>query len=267
MFFLLVFFLFCSNNNNTNNNPNSSTSLNSNTNNNTRPLYEIAGTTSSHSDDGSSPQIQLLHPLDYFGQSYTQIYVNHNGHLTFQAPWFSYFPQRFPMNGTRDIIAPFWTDLNNAVSGDIYYAQHTSGQLLRQVTRDINEYLPELNFNAKLVFIATWDEVAYYSGPGTVSDFDLTATFQAVLTTDGQYSFLLMNYGYLAPTTRPIQAGYDTVNSHHYFTIPGSFSSNATGNNSVFSLNSNVNVPGRWVFRVDLGCTFNDGSYYKVSLF
>ncbi|XP_037836867.1 alpha-tectorin [Kryptolebias marmoratus] len=219
----------------------------------TGPLYEIAGTTSSHSDDGSSPQIQLLQPFDYFGQSYTQIYVNHNGHLTFQAPWFSYIPQRFPMRGTRDIIAPFWTDLNNVVSGDIYYAQHTSGQLLHQVTRDINEYFPELNFNAELVFIATWDEVAYYSGPGT-------ATFQAVLTTDGQYSFLLMNYGYLAPTTKSIQAGYDTVNSHHYFTIPGSFS----GSSSVFSQNSNVNKPGRWVFRVDLGCTLNDGSYYKV---
>uniref|UniRef100_A0A3Q3BF40 NIDO domain-containing protein n=1 Tax=Kryptolebias marmoratus TaxID=37003 RepID=A0A3Q3BF40_KRYMA len=153
--------------------------------------------------------------------------VNHNGHLTFQAPWFSYIPQRFPMRGTRDIIAPFWTDLNNVVSGDIYYAQHTSGQLLHQVTRDINEYFPELNFNAELVFIATWDEVAYYSGPGTVSDFDLTA-------------------------------GYDTVNSHHYFTIPGSFS----GSSSVFSQNSNVNKPGRWVFRVDLG---SSGPLYPIS--
>lgn len=56
------------------------------------------------------------------------------------------------------------------------------------------------------------------------------------------------------------QAGYDTVNSVHHFSIPGSFSSTATGSNSRFRLTSNVNVPGRWAFRIDhgqRGCNFN----------
>ncbi|XP_075948899.1 alpha-tectorin-like [Anarhichas minor] len=56
------------------------------------------------------------------------------------------------------------------------------------------------------------------------------------------------------------QAGYDTVNSTHHFTIPGSFSNNASGSNSNFRLSSNVNVPGRWAFRTDhgsRGCTYN----------
>lgn len=60
--------------------------------------------------------------------------------------------------------------------------------------------------------------------------------------------------------TCTFQAGYDTINSSQHFTIPGSLTSNATGNNSVFSLGSNVNVPGRWAFRTDYGsrgCTFN----------
>lgn len=78
------------------------------------------------------------------------------------------------MHGTRDIIAPFWTNLNNVVNGDIYYGQYTSGHLLNQVTQDINEYFPELQFDAKWIFIATWDEVAYFSNPGTVSDFVLS---------------------------------------------------------------------------------------------
>lgn len=47
------------------------------------------------------------------------------------------------------------------------------------------------------------------------------------------------------------QAGYDTINSTHYYTLPGSFTNNAAGINSVFSNDSNVNVPGRWAFRVD----------------
>ncbi|PWA29488.1 hypothetical protein CCH79_00020930, partial [Gambusia affinis] len=55
-------------------------------------------------------------------------------------------------------------------------------------------------------------------------------------------------------------AGYDTKNSSHHINIPGSLSNNATGPNSTFRLNSNVNVPGRWAFQVDhgsRGCTFN----------
>ncbi|XP_023196683.1 alpha-tectorin-like isoform X10 [Xiphophorus maculatus] len=218
------------------------------------PLYPIAGTISSQSDDGSSPAISLLRSFNYFGQSYSQIYVNHNGDLTFDAPWYSYTPQRFPMYGSKDVIAPFWTDLDNRGNGDIYYIQYTSGSILQQVTQDINRYFPALNFQANWVFIATWHEVAYFPTTGTQT------TFQAVLTTNGQYSFVLMNYGSIASTSRYVQAGYDTISSSHHFTIPGSFSSDATGPNSTFSLGSNVNVPGRWAFRVDHGslvCNFN----------
>ncbi|KAM4526946.1 alpha-tectorin isoform 4-T4 [Fundulus diaphanus] len=221
---------------------------------NSGPLYPIGGTTSSRSDDGSSPQISLLQSFNFFGQHYSQIYVNHNGHLTFDSSWSSFSPQQFPMYGGRDIIAPYWTDLDNRGNGDIYYVQYTSGSILQQVTQDINAYFPALNFHASWVFIATWHEVAYFPMTGTQT------TIQAVLTTNGQYSFVLMNYGSLAPTSMSIQAGYDTISSSHHFSIPGSMSNNASGSNSVFSRDSNVNVPGCWVFRVDhgsRGCTFN----------
>uniref|UniRef100_A0A3P8PG75 Uncharacterized protein n=1 Tax=Astatotilapia calliptera TaxID=8154 RepID=A0A3P8PG75_ASTCA len=180
--------------------------------------------------------------------------VNHNGHLTFDASWSSYTPQLFPMYGSRDIIAPFWTDLDNRGNGQIYYNQYTSGSVLQQATQDINQYFPGLNFNANWVFVATWYQVAYYPTSGTQT------TVQAVLISGGQYSFVLMNYGQIAYTAYSIQAGYDTVNSVHHFSIPGSFSGNATGQFSNFRLSSNVHVPGRWAFRTDhgsRGCTFN----------
>lgn len=44
------------------------------------------------------------------------------------------------------------------------------------------------------------------------------------------------------------QAGYDTVNSTNFFVIPGS--NNASYIPQLKST-SNVNVPGRWAFRVD----------------
>uniref|UniRef100_A0A3B3U007 NIDO domain-containing protein n=1 Tax=Poecilia latipinna TaxID=48699 RepID=A0A3B3U007_9TELE len=224
------------------------------------PLYPIGGTIMSESDDGDSPRIPLLQSFKYFGQSYPQIYVNQNGHLTFNAAWSSYFPQHFPMYGTRDIIAPFWTDLDNRENGEIYYVQYTNGSLLQQVTQDINTYFPDLNFQANWIFIATWHEVAYFSMTGTQT------TFQAVLTTNNHSSFVLMNYGSIASI-----AGYDTINSPHHFTIRGSFSSQATGPNSVFRHGSNVNEPGRWAFCVNHECNFGGKNtmlnYFIVFIF
>ncbi|KAG7506609.1 hypothetical protein JOB18_010760 [Solea senegalensis] len=220
-------------------------------------LYPISGASNPSSDDGSSPKITLQRPFVYFGQTYNYIYVNQNGHLTFNTAWSSYTPQRFPMNGTRDFIAAFWTDLDNRGNGHVYYNQYTSGSVLQQATRDINTYFSSISFEATFVFVATWYEVAYYPNSGT------RTTAQAVLIAGGQTSFVLMNYGIIASTTRNVQAGYDTVGSAHYFIIPGSFSTSATGPNSVFRLRSNVNVPGRWAFRTDhgsRGCTFNGES-------
>ncbi|XP_065327649.1 IgGFc-binding protein-like [Pelmatolapia mariae] len=218
-----------------------------------RPLYPTSGTASSAIDDGSSPQITLLRPFFYFGRTYNSIYVNHNGHLTFTGPLSEFRSQRFPQR-IRDIIAPFWTDLDNRGNGQIYYNQYTSGSVLQQATRDINQYFPGLNFNANWVFVATWYEVAYYPTSGT------RTTIQSVLISGGQYSFVLMNYGIIASTTLSIQAGYDTIGSTHYYVLPGSFTSAASGSNSNFRLRSNVNEPGRWAFRTDhgsTGCTFN----------
>ncbi|XP_059181102.1 alpha-tectorin-like [Centropristis striata] len=222
-----------------------------------RPLYPISGTANSKTDDGSSPRINLQRPFVYFGRTYNYIYVNNNGHLTFDNPLSTFSPSRFPLHGPRDFIAPFWVDLDNTVNGGVYYNQYTSGSVIQQATQDIRDYFPSINFNANLVFIATWYEVAYYPNSGT------RTTVQAVLISGDQYSFVLMNYGIIASTPRNVQAGYDTINSVYHFTIPGSFSDAATGSNSNFRRSSNVNVPGRWAFRTDhgsSGCTFNGES-------
>ncbi|CDR19114.1 unnamed protein product [Oncorhynchus mykiss] len=154
---------------------------------------------SSRSDDGSSPLIPLSRPFVYFGNTYHQIYVNHNGHLTFNQAWSSYTPYSFPAHSTIDLIAPFWTDLDNRGNGNIFYQQYISGSVLQQATQDINQYFPNLGFSANLVFIATWDRVAYFPNSGTET------TFQVVLIAGVQYSFVLMNYGPIALAQRSIQ--------------------------------------------------------------
>uniref|UniRef100_A0A8C1AZ47 NIDO domain-containing protein n=1 Tax=Cyprinus carpio carpio TaxID=630221 RepID=A0A8C1AZ47_CYPCA len=207
------------------------------------PFGSAAGDTINAAvDDGSSSVIQLLSPFLFFGRTHQQIYVNNNGHLTFNQPSSSYVPYSFPARGSQDIIAGLWTNLDNSVRGVVSYHQYTSGNVLTRATRDINTHFPNLTFTASWVFVATWDKVSYFNLTNTET------SFQVVLISGGNFSFLLMNYGDIAVTGHPVQVGYDTVNSTHYFVIPesinGSFISNLRNS-------SNVNVLGRWVFRVD----------------
>ncbi|XP_050980067.1 sushi, nidogen and EGF-like domain-containing protein 1 [Labeo rohita] len=209
------------------------------------PFGSAAGDTrNAAADDGSSSLIQLSSPFLFFGRTYQQIYVNNNGQLTFNQSSSAYIPYSFPNNGSQDIIAGLWTNLDNSVRGFVSHHQYTSGNVLTRATQDINTHFPNLNFTASWVFVATWNKVAYYNFTNTET------SFQVVLTSGSNYSFILMNYGDIAVTGHPVQAGYDTVNSTHSFVIPesvnGSFISNLMNS-------SNVNVPGRWAFRVDSG--------------
>ncbi|XP_058650161.1 uncharacterized protein LOC131551331 isoform X2 [Onychostoma macrolepis] len=195
-------------------------------------------------DDGGSSVIQLSSPFLFFGRTYRQIYVNNNGHLTFTQPSSQYVPYSFPANGNQDIIAGLWTDLDNRERGVISYRQYTSGNVLTHATQDINTHFPNLTFTASWVFVATWDKVAYFSLTNTET------SFQVVLISGRNYSFILMNYGDIAVTGHPVQAGYDTANTMEYFVIPGSINGSSISN---LRNSSNVNVPGRWAFRVDSG--------------
>ncbi|KAK2876066.1 hypothetical protein Q8A67_020162 [Cirrhinus molitorella] len=218
----------------------------------TGPFYSFGtgDTVNEHSDDGSSSVIYLEQPFIFFGQTYNQIYVNNNGHLTFDEAWYSYSPYQFPAYSGKDVIAPFWTDIDNRWNGIISYQQYTSGSVLTQATQDINQYFPHLSFSASWVFVATWDRVAYFYNSGTET------SFQVVLISNGHLSFVVMNYGAIAPTGRYVQAGYDTVDSSHHFSITGSLQNDITS----LPYSSNVNVPGRWAFRTDhgtRGCQYN----------
>ncbi|XP_072524060.1 uncharacterized protein [Salminus brasiliensis] len=206
------------------------------------PFGLAAGdTVNPRSDDGSSSVIYLQSPFSFFGRSYSQLYVNNNGHLTFNQTWDNYAPTQFDIYSGRDMIAPFWADLDNRGSGVISYNQYTNGNVLSQATKDINQYFPGVNFTASWIFVATWDKVAHYSYSGTET------SFQVVLISDGNFSFVLLNYGYIAPTSHRVEAGYDT-NHTDYFVILWS-DNKATIQNLRYS--SNVNVPGRWAFLVE----------------
>ncbi|PIO10659.1 hypothetical protein AB205_0172170 [Aquarana catesbeiana] len=141
-------------------------------------------------DDGGSPPIFPSRDIPLFGRNYSYLYVNNNGLLSFASPISQFTPQALPVSFGNPFLAIFWADVNNALAGDIYYRESTDPSLLSRATSDIRTYFHAANFTAQWVFVATWHRVAYYG-----SSTNKVNTFQAVVSTDGNQTFLLYNYG------------------------------------------------------------------------
>ncbi|XP_073457785.1 uncharacterized protein [Aquarana catesbeiana] len=198
------------------------------------------------SDDGVSPPILATVPL--FGKIYSSIYVNNNGLLSFDAELGSSAPQHLPIATRGPFLAPFWTDVNNEISGNIYYHLSNDLELLNMTKNDTSRYFPTLLFSPKWVFVATWDKVSYYN-----SKTNKVNTFQVVLSTDETSTFFMFNYGDIQwPTGKdnegpPALAGCNSGFSEGYFEIPGSLTPGMIN----ITHTSNVDLPGHWVFKVD----------------
>jgi len=97
--------------------------------------------------------------INYFGTSYTDLYINSNGLLTFGSPETAYDPQGLSGYDTPAIV-PFWTDIDISKGGDIIWDLDPSAG----------------------TFTITWLNVAPFSGSGTNS-------FQVVLSDTGDGNF------------------------------------------------------------------------------
>ena len=97
--------------------------------------------------------------LNLYGNSYTSLFVNTNGLITFGSAEPTFTPTNLTALG-QPSIAPFWTDIDIRKGGEIYWdLDPVSG-----------------------TFIVTWLNVAAYNGPGTNS-------FQLVMTSLGGGDF------------------------------------------------------------------------------
>lgn len=86
--------------------------------------------------------------------------VHYNGLLTFNQPQPASGPYSYVTRGAEDFIAPLWSDLDDmGWMGMFSYQQYTNGSVLTRATQDINQYFPQMNFNASWVFVVTWDYV------------------------------------------------------------------------------------------------------------
>gem|GEM_PF-3002944 len=107
------------------------------------------------SDDGSSGAVALGFTIDYFGTSYSSVYVNNNGNLTFAGPLSAYTPSGIGAVGS-DIVAPFFADVDTRLGNTVEYATGT--------------------LDGYDVFVADWPYVGCYDEVTSVLD-----DFQAIL--------------------------------------------------------------------------------------
>ncbi|XP_069107045.1 protein mesh-like [Argopecten irradians] len=210
-------------------------------------------------DDGSSPVVTISTLFPFFNNQHYSLYVNTNGAISFLGTLSQFTPEPFPLRNSRRIIAPFWADVDTRHGGTVWYRETTDSSILQRATDEVRLYYPSLNsFRADWVFIATWDNVAFYGSEG--SALSKRNTFQAVLITNGGHSFTIFNYYDITWTTgtasgsepdglggTPAQVGFNAGDGINYYAV------NESRTAAIINLPrlSNVHVDGKFVFRID----------------
>ncbi len=109
----------------------------------------------SANDDSSTGSVDIGFSANFFGTTYSSLYVNNNGNLTFNGSLSTFTP--FDLGTTTTpIIAPFFADVDTRGTGTLTYGQGTVG--------------------GNNAFGATWNAVGYWS-----QNVNPTNTFQVIL--------------------------------------------------------------------------------------
>lgn len=106
------------------------------------------------SDDGSSVALQLPFTFTLFGDTFTSVFINNNGNVSFGGAQGSFSSSGFPSSAFA-MVAPFWADVDTrpAGGGHVWYRITPSAMYIN------------------------WDSVGYFS-----QQIDKTNSFQLILT-------------------------------------------------------------------------------------
>lgn len=109
-------------------------------------------------DDGSTGRVDIGFNINFYGQNFSQLYVNNNGNVTFNTTLSTFTPFSL-LSTSNPMLAPFFADVDtrNANSGLTQYGQAT-----------VNGYK---------TFGVNWVNVGYYA-----SQADKTNSFQLIVT-------------------------------------------------------------------------------------
>lgn len=220
-------------------------------------------------DDDSTDAVNLnidgANGINFFGQTFTQAYVNNNGNITFGGPFGDFTPNAFALGiqcdnstGTNcPIIGPFFADVD------------TSGTGSGLVTYG-NATVQDEQGNSHNAFVTNYINVGYFSGNTDklnsfqlilldrsdvgAGDFDIEFNYNTILWETGDASGGTDGLGGTSAAV-----GYSnglTGSDNIYLQLPGSLISGALingGPDALISHSINSTVPGRYIFPVRQG--------------
>lgn len=112
-------------------------------------------------DDSNSAQAPLGFSINYFGTTYSDLFVNNNGNVTFGSELGVYTPEPIGAGaGGRSIIAPFWADVDTFVGEVVHYGP--------------------VSYGGRNAFCVNWVDVGYFS-----DHIDKTNSFQLLIVDRG----------------------------------------------------------------------------------
>lgn len=126
-----------------------------------KTVFESVSTVWNASDD-STTQVNLGFSFPFNGTTYSSVWINSNGMLSFSSSNNRYSNSNLPYTSEQQSIYPYWDDLNPARGGNITYGL--------------------LGVAPNRHFVISWNAVPHYPSSGSYS-------FQVVLSENGAIRF------------------------------------------------------------------------------
>ena len=202
-------------------------------------------------DDGSTGELALPFRLNFYGTSYTNLWVNNNGDVTFTAPLGTFTPFLFT-GSTPPIIAPFFADVDTRGAG--------SGLVTYGAT----------SYQGHPAFCVDWPNVGYYGAhTDKLNDFQLLLVSRSDRS-PGDFD-IIFNYNQIQWETGDASGGSGGFggasagvgfaagdgNPSHFFSLPGTLQPGSfLDTNSATGLIHNsrgTTVRGRYIFPIANG--------------
>ena len=225
-----------------------------------RNLYDFgpaAGDKSLLKADDYFTLVQTPGIFKFYDRHYSAFFLSSNGVIelksindTFELhEKFESDSVSFPV-ADHAIIAPFWSDHAPDSNGHVFYRVATDDNTLAQISYDINLHKP-LSFG--MDFVPTWSCIITWFQLKAFNHrrFDYRNTFQLVLASNDETSYVMFNYGGLEWPNKDVRAsvsiGYNLGDKKFFFQKEQPKNCNI----SELQLKSNVDVRSRWIYRVD----------------
>ena len=142
--------------------------------------------------------IYLRYPFPFFKSIQNRLYINTNGIISFGNRFIQYTSTCNPESDTRGkFVAPFWAgiDTNNGRGGAVYFRETVKLEILQKISKELGKVFPEfLGIKITSLVIATWYGVTYKGADQCQYQKVPNNTFQAILATDGKFSFAIFYY-------------------------------------------------------------------------